>query len=416
MLKMIIVPIVTLSIMCGIADLAGSKGKLAGYGMLYYACTTILSIILGIILTVIIKPGSGVDADPTRLTGAQNEKAVADGLLDIVRNIFAPNIVSALFEQASTARVTDSNGVVSVSTTWSGSNGPRPNVLGVIMFFATFGFFLGRLKQRGNQNAATALNIFNGMNDAVMELVDLIMWIHPIGLFFLISNKIMSIENGAIWAALGKLIATTLSGIFIHACIIIPTIYWFITKKNPFSYALGVSQALATAWATASSAATMPITLRNLETKNKIDRRVTRFMIPVGATINMDGTALYEAVAALFIAQLNGMSLGFGKILIIAITGTVASVGAAAVPSAGLVTLIIVLTAVDLPLEDIAWIYTIDWFLDRFRTATNVWGDSVGCGVVQHLCQDELDEEAKHSDLLADHRSQMKFLVNFVCL
>merc|ERR1712176_432110 len=151
----------------------------------------------------------------------------------------------------------------------------------------------------------------------------------------------------------------------------------------------------------------MPITLRNLETKNNIDRRVTRFMIPVGATINMDGTALYEAVAAIFIAQLNPQlgTLGFGKILIIAITGTVASVGAAAVPSAGLVTLIIVLTAVDLPLEDIAWIYTIDWFLDRFRTATNVWGDSVGCGVVQHLCQDELDAEAKHSDLLAEHRS-----------
>merc|ERR1712038_464524 len=155
------------------------------------------------------------------------------------------------------------------------------------MFCATFGFFLGKLKQKGNQNAATALAIFNGMNDAVMELVDLIMWIHPIGLFFLISNKIMSMADASIWSALGKLIATTLTGIFIHACIIIPLIYWLVTKKSPFTYALGVSQAIVTAWATASSAATMPITLRNLETRNNIDRRVTRFMIPVGATINM---------------------------------------------------------------------------------------------------------------------------------
>ena len=159
---------------------------------------------------------------------------------------------------------------------------------------------------------------------------------------------------------------------------------------------MGVAQAMITAFANASSAATMPITMRNLEINNKIDIRVTRFMLPLGATINMDGTALYEAVAALFIAQLSGVNLGFGEIITVAVTSTAASIGAAAVPSAGLITLIIVLTAVGLPTDDIALILTVDWFLDRIRTAINVWGDSVGCGIVAHFAREELANTPNH--------------------
>lgn len=403
MLKCIIIPIITLSIMTGVADLAGTSGKLSGMAILYYICTTIISIILGIVMSVIVKPGKGV----TRvLDGSERDnQEVVDGLLDIVRNLFPPNVVSAMVQQASTARDVSDPLVPKVSVSWSGPN-PTQNVLGLILCFSVFGFVLGRLKHKGNKNAGTALSIFNGMNDAVMEIVDMIMWVHPIGLIFLISNKIMSIEADqvALWTALGWLIFTTLMSIFIHALIFIPLIYFAVTRKNPFVYLYGVLQAVVTAFGTASSAATLPITLRNLETNNKIDRRVTRFMIPLGATINMDGTALYEAVAALFIAQINNMDMNFGKIVTIAVTATAASIGAAAVPSAGLITLIMVLTAVGLPLDDIGLIYTVDWFLDRFRTATNVWGDCIGAGCVQHVCQKELDDGAGDAELLDKER------------
>ena len=157
-------------------------------------------------------------------------------------------------------------------------------------------------------------------------------------------------------------------------------------------------QAIMTAFACASSAATMPITIRNCEQNNKINPVITRFMLPLGATINMDGTALYEAIACIFIANLHSISLSFGQIVTIAVTATAASIGAAAVPSAGLITLLIVLSAVGLIqyASDIALIYTVDWFLDRLRTSTNVWGDSVGCGILQHFVGDELTKEYTH--------------------
>ena len=271
---------------------------------------------------------------------------------------------------------------------------------------------LGRLRKKGNNDAKMALAIFNGMNDAVMDIVDMIMWIQPIGLIFLISNKIMSIDEDQveIWTALGWHIFTTVVAILMHALIFIPLIYYGVHKYwngkqlNPYKYLLGVAQAIVTAFGTASSAATLPITLRNCEVNNKIDRRVTRFMLPLGATINMDGTALYEAQAALFIAQINNIDMSLGKIITIAITATAASIGAAAVPSAGLITLIMVLTAVGLPLEDIAIIYIVDWFLDRFRTATNVWGDCVGASCVMTICQEQLDEGAADAELCEKER------------
>lgn len=268
----------------------------------------------------------------------------------------------------------------------------------MIVFCSVFGYYLGKIAANGNKAAQSALDLFNGLNDAIMAMVDLIMWYVPIGLLFLISNKIMGMgdDMGSTWAALGMFILTSILALVIHGFIVLPACYLIMVRKNPFKYMSGVAQAMVTAFANASSAATMPITMRNIEVNNKIDCRVTRFMLPLGATINMDGTALYEAVAALFIAQLQGINLGFGEIITVAVTSTAASIGAAAVPSAGLITLIIVLTAVGLPTDDIALILTVDWFLDRIRTAINVWGDSVGCGIVAHLAREELRNTPNH--------------------
>merc|ERR1712212_1405911 len=171
---------------------------------------------------------------------------------------------------------------------------------------------------------------------------------------------------------------TVITALFIHGLIVLPTIYGLITKSLPFRYIMNMGNALFTAFGTASSSATLPVTIEAIEHKNNVDPRVTRFVLPIGATINMDGTALYEAVAAIFIAQMTGMNPTIGQVIIISITATAASIGAAGIPHAGLVTLVMVLETVGLPSEAVSIIMSVDWLVDRVRTAVNVLGDAFG--------------------------------------
>jgi Na+/H+-dicarboxylate symporter len=227
------------------------------------------------------------------------------------------------------------------------------------------------------------------VNEAIMKMVRLIMWIAPIGVFALVASRLGQHGGGAGVAAevvkIGKYFFTVLIGLGIHGFIVLPLILRTIGRRKILPYAGGMLEALTTAWSTASSSATLPITMRCAHEHNKVSRRSTMLVTPLGATINMDGTALYEAVAAIFIAQAVGFPLDAGHQVIIFLTATLAAIGAAGIPEAGLVTMVIVLNAVGLPLEGIGLILTVDWFLDRFRTTVNVWGDAVGTAVMDRF-------------------------------
>ncbi|KAF7235899.1 Excitatory amino acid transporter 5 [Varanus komodoensis] len=278
--------------------------------------------------------------------------------------------------------------------TLPGSNNEM-NVLGIVIFSATIGLLLGKMGERG----APLVNVCQCLNEAVMKIVAVAVWYFPFGIVFLIAGKILEMEDpSVIGKKLGLYAMTVVTGLAIHSLCFLPLLFVLITKKNPFSFMRGILQALLIALATSSSSATLPITLKCLLENNGIDRRIARFVLPVGATINMDGTALYEAVAAIFIAQVNEYDLDLGQIITVSITATAASIGAAGIPQSGLVTMVIVLTSVGLPTEDITLIVAVDWALDRLRTMTNVLGDALAAGIIAHVCREDFAPKPPEQD------------------
>lgn len=261
------------------------------------------------------------------------------------------------------------------------------NLLPLIIFSIAFGAMLTTLGDR----AETIANLVVSINDALMNFILLLMKLAPLGIFCLVSARFAKAQLDGQFLTLLQTQAwymtTVIVGLSIHAVVTLSFLLWFFTRRNPWQYFLNMSQAILTAFSTSSSTATLPVTMECAEKKAGVSSRSTEFVLPLGATINMDGTALYEAAAAIFIAQAYSLIdpafvLTFDKQIIIAITATLAAIGAAGIPEAGLVTMLIVLNAVGLPLELIGLILPIDWLLDRFRTAVNAYGDSVGAAIV----------------------------------
>uniref|UniRef100_A0AAQ4S0W0 Amino acid transporter n=1 Tax=Gasterosteus aculeatus aculeatus TaxID=481459 RepID=A0AAQ4S0W0_GASAC len=389
MLKLVILPLIISSMITGVAALDSEvSGKIGLRAVIYYFSTTIIAVILGIILVMTIKPGVSQTAEHIDRAGTTPNITTVDTLLDLLRNMFPENLVQACFQQVRSHNITKEYKIV-------GRYSDGINVLGLIVFCVAFGLVIGKMGERGR----ILLEFFDALNEATMKLVQIIMCYMPIGILFLIAAKIIEVEDWEIFKKMGLYMVTVLSGLAIHATICLPLIFFVIVRKNPYTFTLGMAQALVTALMISSSSATLPVTFRCAEENNRIDKRITRFVLPVGATINMDGTALYEAVAAIFIAQLNDYALDVGQIVTISITATVASIGAAGVPNAGLVTMVIVLTAVGLPASDVTLIVAVDWLLDRFRTMINVLGDAYGAGIVQKLSKLELERMDLTSDV-----------------
>ena len=353
-LKMIIIPLIVATMIVGITGLGDVRklGRVGGITLLYYTATTGFAVALGILLVNLFQPGVGV----VLREGVASEMVQAKALIgwsDILLSFVSDNIIGSM---------------------------ARMEILPVIIFSLVFGGVLTTLGQKGKPVIA----FFEGMEAVVMKMVKLIMILAPLGVFGLVAGRFAQAGDlGVLLGSLGKYMATVLVGLSLHGFVVLPLILWFFTRRNPFAYLIHMGAALLTAFSTASSSATLPVTLECVKEKAKVSPKAAGFVLPLGATINMDGTALYEAVAAIFIAQAFGVSLTAFQQVIIFLPATIAAIGAAGIPQAGLVTMVIVLRAVGLPLEGVGLILAVDWLLDRFRTTVNVWGDSVGAGVVE---------------------------------
>jgi len=359
----LVVPLVVSSMVVGITCL-GDIRKLGPLGIrtvIFFMTTTGLAVLLGLILVILIHPGvpmetSQMEASPHMIDRVQDKpETLWDLFKNILTNLVPKNLFAAMAET---------------------------QILPLIVFSLVFGGVLTTIGDKG----LPVIRVFEGINEAMMAIVHLLMWIAPVGIGALIAGRLG--EAGGFtgfWpqlASLGWYVITVLGALALHGLILLPLILQFIGKRSVPQYAKALSTPLITAFSTSSSSATLPMTLESLIEEAKVSRRVVSFVVPLGATINMNGTALYEAVAAMFIAQTYGIQMGVGETIIVLMTATLSAIGAAGIPEAGLVTMVIVLKAVDLPIEGISLILVVDWFLDRCRTTINVWGDAVGAAVV----------------------------------
>ncbi len=376
-LKVLIVPLILFSVISGITRI-GDPAKLGIVGLstlVYYLATMFMAVTLGTILVTWISPGNLpievqqalIQTSEITTTIEQAPRALSSAWLNILYQVIPVNIFKDMV------------------------NG-QP--LGIIVFAIAFGLAI----TAGGEKTKSIRDVCNAIFEGLMILVRWVIWLTPIGVFFLVAWTVGKIGFDSIKGPLGWYMATVLIGLAIHGFIILPLVLFTFSGKNPFQFMWRMKRAIFTAIGTDSSSATLPVTIDTAEGEGNCSKRASNFVLPLGATINMDGTALYEAVAVVFLFQLFGIELEFGQLLVVVITATLAAIGAAGIPSAGLVTMVIVISAVNmnlsgsadgpLPVAAIGIIIGVDRILDMCRTAVNVWGDAVGAKIITRLAPD----------------------------
>ena len=354
LLRMAIMPLIVASITSAVISVGSRQnlGVLGAQTFGYYVVSSLAAILTGQVLVNILKPGVGSTLQLERSPDAipAIEKSFGQILLDIIPE----NPFASLAEG---------------------------NVLPVIFFSILLGYFITRVREPQRTQIG---DLFSGLFEAMLRMTQMIVWTAPIGVFG-INAKIVATTGFSAFKSLGFYFIVVLIGLAIHAFVTLPLVLRFITGRNPFRHYRGMPPPLITAFSTCSSIVALPITMRSVTEKSGVSKKIASFVLPIGATVNMDGTALYECVAVVFIAQVYGFDLTFTAQLLIVLTALLASIGAASVPMAGLVMMTIILRAVGLPLEAVGLIIAVDRFLDMFRTATNVLSDSVGTVVIAKL-------------------------------
>lgn len=356
-LNMIIVPLILLSITTGVASV-GSSGNLGRLGMKtmgYYLFSTLAAIITGFVLVTAIKPGTG--ADLGFKAPVEGIAAASDSFGQTLVKIVPVNIFEAL---------------------------AQGQMLSIIFFSILFGFFMTKIGEKARD---TLMDVFNAALSVIMKITLFIIRFAPLGIFSItarvIAQQVLTGNNvGEVIGRLGLYVITVLAGLLFHGFVTLPLSVKLIGKANPVKHFRNMATPLLTAFSTSSSNATLPLTMEAVENKDGVSNKIASFTLPLGATVNMNGTALYECVAVLFIAQAYGIDLSFGKQLIVIFTALLAAIGSAGIPMAGLVMMVVVLRAVGLPLEGIGLILAVDRILDMFRTAINVYGDTCAAVIV----------------------------------
>lgn len=383
LLKMVLVPLVAASVIVGVSSI-GDPSKLGLVGIMtvcYYFCTMVLAVLLGIFLVTSIQPGTGIDEafrdqqvaqfDAAETTSNRRvSQAQGTGLWGALTNI--------------TNQLLPSNPIASAA---------QGKLLPVISFSLILGIVLTVLGEQGQ----LLLELFSALFKAMMKLVEWILWLAPLGVFSLVAWTVARIGLKSLTGPLAFYVVTVFVGLAIHGCVVLPSFLVLLGRAHPWKFFMGMRPALLMALGTDSSSATLPVTIECAEGAGKCSRKASQFVLPLGATVNMDGTALYEAVAVVFLFQCFGIDLGSLELAIIVITATLAAVGAAGIPSAGLVTMVIVVEAVNdslggsktLAVSSIGIILGIDRLLDMCRTVVNVWGDAVGAKIITRIAPDE---------------------------
>lgn len=358
LLKMLIIPLIFATLVVGVASIAEPKklGRVAGKTIIFYLTTTAFAIIIGLLLGNIIQPGAGMNLV---LEGPAKEAAGAPSLIDTFVNLIPKNPIGAMAEG---------------------------KVLQVIVFALFFGFAMTKAGEKGK----AVLKSFEGFAETMYKLTGIVMGFAPYGVFALIATTVGT-HGLPVLIPFAKLIFAVYLGVIIHEVVVYSGMVSIIGKMSPVKFFKGFSEASLLAFSTCSSSATLPVSMRAAQDNLKVSPTISSFVQPLGATINMDGTALYQGVCALFIAQAYGIPLGFGAQLTVLITALLASIGTAGVPGAGLVMLTVVLTSVGLPLEGVVLIAGVDRILDMARTSCNVTGDAA-CAVVVAKTEGELDK------------------------
>ncbi|MDD4144117.1 MAG: dicarboxylate/amino acid:cation symporter [Prolixibacteraceae bacterium] len=353
-LKMVIIPLIFSSIISGVTSMGEGKnlGRLGIKTLGYYMLTSLMAIVTGLIIVNLVKPGVGVDLGFTKTVDGLTEHAGS------VKDIFYRLIPENIFEVMA-----------------------KGEILPVIFFAILFGYFITRVTSEYKDSLS---NFFNAVFEVMMKITLFIIKFTPLGIFGIVSAEVArnSEQLGQIAGSLAIYSLCVIGGLLLHALISLPLLVRIIGKARPFTHLQNMATPLLTAFSTSSSSATLPLTMEALEYNSGVSNKISSFTLPLGATINMDGTALYECVAAMFIAQAYGVELSFIQQMLVVVTALLASIGAAGIPMAGLVMITVVLTAVGLPLEGIGLILAVDRILDMIRTTVNVWSDSCGAVII----------------------------------
>lgn len=360
-LKMLIIPLILSSLISGITNIGTGKnlGRLGLKTIGYYITTSILAIVTGLFFVNIFKPGIGADLNFQETVEGLVEKQRS--FRDILIEIIPQNIFQAFNEN---------------------------DMLSIIFFAVLFGFFITKVD---SVNREVLKKAFNAIFEVMMKITLFVIKFTPLGIFGIVAKVIADQDDLAgLMSRMGIYMATVIAALGVHFLVTLPLLMKFFGKSNPWKHFQNMTTPLLTAFSTSSSGATLPLTIDAVESKSGVSNKISSFTLPLGATINMDGTALYECIAAIFIAQAYGHDLSIIQQAIIVVTALLASIGAAAIPMAGLVMITVILTAVGLPLEGIGLILAVDRILDMFRTATNVWSDSCGAVIIAKSEGEEL--------------------------